>query len=133
MRENMELYRGKREFNGDWVEGNLIVWPDGTTWIMVYNPTEDWLDRFAVDPATVGEYTGLTDKNGKQIFESDIVTGLFLYALPVDGVCTFRDGAFGLEWQRGGAKEFSAFTSMCNVQYEVIGNIHDNKEKEARQ
>lgn len=128
MRENMGLYRGKRKYNGEWVEGALVVWPDGATWILVYRPSEDLMDRCKVAPSTVGEYTGLVDKNGKRIFEGDIVSGLFLYALPINGVCAFQDGAFGLEWDRGGAKEFTPFTSMCNVQYEVIGNIHDTPE-----
>lgn len=39
------------------------------------------------------------------------------------------DGAFGLEWYRGGdLRAFNAFTSICNVEYEVIGNIHDDPE-----
>lgn len=81
-----------------------------------------------VDQSTVGEFTGLTDKNGKRIFEGDVVSGLFLYAHSLNSVCVFRDGAFGLEWERGGSKQFTAFTSMCNVEFEVIGNVHDNPE-----
>ena len=54
--------------------------------------------------------------------------GLFHYELAAKGVVTFRDGAFGLRWNRGEVREFSAFTSICNVDYKVIGNIHDNPE-----
>lgn len=85
-------------------------------------------DWYNVRPETVGQFTGKTDKNGKRIFEGDIITGLFLFGLPVNAVVTLRDGAFGLEWYRGNAKTFNAFTSICNVEYEVIGNIHDNPE-----
>ena len=81
-----------------------------------------------IDRTTIGQYTGLTDKDGRKIFEGDIVKGLLLFGLPVLGVASFKDGAFGLAWQRGDVDEFSAFTSMCNVEYEVIGNIHDNPE-----
>lgn len=137
MRENMGMYRGKRLDNAKWIFGNLVcsnrvktgeriyeIWaplPEGET-----NPNK--VDYGEVLPNTVGECTGLTDKNGKRIFEGDVISGLFLYALPINGVCVFRNGSFGLEWERGKAKEFTPFTSMCNVHYEVIGNIHDNTE-----
>jgi uncharacterized phage protein (TIGR01671 family) len=121
------LFRGKRTEDGEWMCGNLTIWSDKSASIDK-EPTEA-SPLYAVVPETVGQYTGLTDKNGKQIFEGDIVTGLFLFALPVKAVVTFQDGAFGLEWYRGGdLRAFNAFTSVCNVEYEVIGNIHDNPE-----
>ena len=127
------LYRGKCEDTGVWIYGYYCPCCFG------YFPCSPAiLDREEMErgcwrpekviPDTVGQYTGLTDKNGKRIFEGDIVTGLFLFFLPVNAVVTFQDGAFGLEWYRGGTKAFNAFTSICNVQYEVIGNIHDKPE-----
>ena len=138
------IFRGKRLDNGEWVYG----WPfadtadcslkkvgkcecphDGSEYFIV-----EWADDLheykerKVIPDTVGQYTGMKDKNGKRIFEGDIVLGLFHYELAAKGVVTFRDGAFGLRWNRGKVREFSAFTSICNVAYEVIGNIHDNPE-----
>lgn len=65
---------------------------------------------------------------GNPIFEGDIVKGLFLHGRSINAVVTFNDGAFGLEWYRGDVKSFTAFTSICNVIYEVIGNVHDNPE-----
>lgn len=65
---------------------------------------------------------------GKRIFEGDIVNGLFLFEKTVAGVVAFRDGSFGVKWMRGRVEEFSAFTSCCNVEWEVIGNGVDNPE-----
>ena len=126
------LFRGKTE-KGEWVEGYYEFGYDAGTeepthYMWVLNHTEKYGEMFIVIPETVGQYTGLTDKNGKKIFEGDIVTGLFLHSRPVNGVTAFRDGSFGLLWDRAGAETFTPFTSMCNVEYEMIGNIHDNPE-----
>ena len=123
------LFRGQTH-DGKWVEGLLWKKKYDTPkrFISCFPCRDDEEDVFPVKSETVGQYTGLTDKNGKKIFEGDIVTGLFLHSRPVNGVTAFRDGSFGLLWDRAGAETFWAFTSICNVEYEVIGNIHDNPE-----
>lgn len=110
------LFRGKTIYNGVWAES---VCPLGV--MRAGHLCDDF------DPATVGQYTGLT-ANGKRIFEGDIVNGLFLFERPIAGVVTFRDGSFGVQWMRGRVEEFSVFTSCCNVAWEVIGNVADNPE-----
>ena len=121
------LFRGKRIDNGEWVFGHFYESKgNGKNVHRIYNGNIFRHDT--VCPETVGQYTGLTDKNGEKIFEGDIVNGLFLFERPIKAVVTFQDGAFGLRWPRGSVIEFSAFTSLCNVEYEVIGNIHDNPE-----
>ena len=125
------LFRGKRKDNGKWVEGTFLHLRvgreyicDGTVWIGTLQPCKE-----EVLPETVGQYTGLTDKNGKKIFEGDIVAGAVHWLERMkNGVVAFRDGSFGLTWYRGEVEQFNPFTSMCNVEYEVIGNIHDNPE-----
>lgn len=87
--------------------------------------TQDF-DKF-VKPETVGQFAGLTIK-GVKAFEGDIVKGLFLHGSAILGVIAFQDGAFGLAWKRGNIDEFSPFPCMCNVNYEIIGNIYDNPE-----
>lgn len=140
------LFRGKRTDNVEWVCGfasktrqnwkrgagtALKIVPDGEK----FQTNElklciDYEDRGVmcsgvIVPETIGQYTGLTDKNGKRIFEGDIVKGLFLFEMEVNGVCIFKNGSFGLRWMRGNVEEFTPFTSTCNVEFEVIGNIHD--------
>ena len=119
------LFRGKREDNNEWVTGDLMQWSDGTIRICVESGVDE-KTTVTVIPETVGQCTGLKDKNGKMIYEGDIVKGLFNFGLEIMSVCTFKDGAFGLTAKQCGAYHFSAFISICNVQYEVIGNIHDN-------
>lgn len=133
MREIM--FRGKMD-DGEWVYGsfcmdareqfNGMCGVDG--FIRLHDKAKGKMQTYEVDRETVGQYTGLKDKYGKRIFEGDIVLGLFHYELAAKGVVTFRDGAFGLRWNRGKVREFSAFTSICNVDYKVIGNIHENPE-----
>ena len=118
------LFRGKRLDNGDFIIGDLRRGKTGKA-AVYWDVLKMYMD---VDPETVGQYTGLTDKNGRKIFEGDIIHGLFLFCMPIEAVVTFQDGAFGLEWQWGDARRFSAFTSICNVTYEIVGNIHDNPE-----
>ena len=117
------LFRGKRLDSGEWVYGYYVE-------TLRYNMHWIWdgKEYIKINPATVGQYTGLKDKNGKRIFEGDVVEGLFLFGAAIKAFVAFQNGAFGLKWQRGAVTEFSAFTSICNVEYEVIGNIHDNPE-----
>lgn len=129
------LFRGKTEY-GKWVEGYYykakfyVSDKELCGFITTPYPNEEnrRSDHIIVIPETVGQYTGLTDKNGKKIFEGDIVKGLFRFSMPVNSIVSFNDGAFGLLWYREGVETFWAFTSICNVEYEVIGNIHDNPE-----
>lgn len=130
------LFKGKRTDNCEWVEGYFGI-KDGYSNEKIYcimKPTFDmrmeysYFTDYEVIPETVCECSFVPDKNGVMMYEGDIVTGLFLFGMSINAVVAFKDGSFGLEWCRGGANTFTAFTSICNVEYEVIGNVHDNPE-----
>ena len=117
------LFRGKRTDCGEWVEGDLIQAFRGNQLsacsIMPHTPTAYC---WRVDPETVGQYTGLTDKNGVRTFEGDIVTGYFNHEKIVGYV--FYGGNAHFFIQRDGIYGIGLDNSDCWL--EVIGNIHDN-------
>jgi len=117
------LFRGKRN-NGEWVEGSLVVWPDGATDIC-YSENDSFVEmtKTIVNPASVGQYTGLTDKNGIKIFEGDIVD--ILTEDEEIGIVAYDDGGFQVEAD-GFCVDFHS--NINGTDLEVIGNIHDNPE-----
>ena len=152
-------FRGRRTDNGEWTEGNLV-------WIkncnnepyqcfiishLAYMEYGEFDDIYKVLPETIGQYTGLTDKNGKKVFEGDIVKTQPFYDKPYSdkrkakqfiGVVTYKVSTFkgnrfyssqdySAEWGLKFNEDFGKFThyswdELWNC--EVIGNIHDNKE-----
>ena len=152
------LFRGKRLQGGNWVEGyffksdinkrereskkaTLIFTPDCDTFIMV----PECHNSFMVVSDTVGQYTGLTDKNGKRIFEGDIVN---LWCEPrtdnqadefkkYKAVIEFGNPNFLYSWgwqlKMIDNMPFNNDTLLwvdmeeAGAYIEVIGNIHDNK------
>ena len=126
------LFRGKRIDNGEWVEGFYVCLNDKEHRIYSGFAETDcgdyYPDLYTVDPETVGQFTGLTDKNGEKIFEGDIVRyyqGYDYYSVMM--VAWWKDGArFVIAFSD---KLYSA-TSLVSAHFycEVIGNIHDNPE-----
>ena len=118
------LFRGKSE-DGKWLEGDLFQ--NKSRCYIRYPENDTYYTHDRVIPETVGQYTGLTDKNGKKIFEGDIIQFDYIGKnLGVNGKASvlFENGKFGVLW--GWHNEFVCLDGFSNTTLEVIGNIHDN-------
>jgi len=131
-------YRGKSHDNegkveGEWIYGFLAA-PDQ---IMVWNKDNATGDMFQVYPETVGEFTGLHDKNGKGIWEGDIAR--LFYGIPPTHdtlVIEYADDENVADisvsgWWMRNTRENGCSSSLCKTyenDLEVIGNIHENPE-----
>ena len=131
------LFRGKKANDDKWIYGGFYdiggkyaIFAENTYPGSLYEPPSSEVEDYDVKRETVGQYSGVNDKNGVKIFEGDIVKGMFVWGFEVESECVFKDGAFGLKWYRGDVEEFAAFTSICNVKYEVVGNVYDGHDSE---
>ena len=141
------LFRGKRIDNDEWVYGsfcmdaleqfNGLCGVDG--FIRLYDKTKCKMQSYEVDRETVGQYTGLKDKNGKRIFEGDILNiaktadGLGGYYhppldYPVNVVVKWDLCAWLWETLCEDKWHISFPNAWCHYECEIIGNIHDNPE-----
>ncbi len=114
------LFRGIDKSTCKWVYGDLLQRDEGRK-IKAIMPPYPAKKGIVVKEDSIGQYTGLTDKNGTKIFEGDILKGRF-YGFPV----IKDDFVFSVSWQDD-VKGFKANYFEANL-CEVIGNIHDNPE-----
>ena len=125
------LFRGKRG-DGKWIYGNLLLHKSAKG-ICGINTLKE-IGR--VIPETVGQYTGLSDKNGNNIFDGDIVIckkwlgGNWVDYVTEIGFVEFKHGAFGLHRKNERVDAYyRPFKDWLeDYEYEIIGNIHDNPE-----
>ena len=129
--------------DGEWVFG--YIFPDlGAMKIRQFEPDRPECNDYEIDPETVGQYTGLTDKNGKRIFEGDIVratieraercqsprieNGVIGYdCIGMIGLILYKDKNGENVWSDF-FNELSLSGLIEDYYFEIIGNIHDNPE-----
>ncbi len=117
------LFRGKQLSNGEFIEGSLTVDCHGNC--CIYHPLNvpigGGFQYFDIDPETVGQYTGIDDREGNKIFEGDI----FKIGAE-EGIFTvkFDYGCF-LAYDYNG-EQVGILSELSTMFVKVIGNIHDN-------
>lgn len=146
-------FRGKKVTNGVWAYGSLVYLDEkgAAIYVQTGNGSAMVMDWVYVNPDTVGQFTGFLDKNGKEIYEGDVLrSDEYPYSCIGD---KRRDNYFGvIEWNeneaafyivtiknpkssvKGISDGISDYLSKSALQdFEVIGNIHDDEWKQFRE
>ena len=134
-------FRGKNVDSGEWYYGSLTVYPNGKCEIVVFDDGE--VLEYPVIPESVGQFTGLHDVNGEEIYDGDVVRNKEVggYGFEYVGVVRYydEDARFGIDTTA--TCKFSKrvlfsvgescindghYTITYTNEYKVIGNIIDN-------
>lgn len=142
------LFRGKT-LTGKWVEGAYYkqeeFYGDKEDAHIIITSKETLDNDFALEshiviPETVGQFTGLTDKNGKRIFEGDVVKFTDSpFGFSYTGVVCFNEVSFCIKYEYWKKEEFHRIgqtdewqnmgaSGTVTYEHEVLGNMHDNPE-----
>lgn len=118
--EDKYLFKAKRLDDGKWVQGYLYgIWEKR---YILWGMTNDIPNMIEVDPSTICQCTGLKDKNGKLIWENDIVK---INNSKVNVLITFRDFEIICTIP---SEKYYKHRLEYDTKYEVVGNIFDNPE-----
>ena len=122
------LFRGKTE-KAEWVEGGLLYDEEQNEAYIA----EHFEDKSAylrpIIPETVGQYTGMTDKNGEKIFEGDVLSHFINYqGRRIKGVVAYDITLAAYMWEPKGLSSLFLTDVLSGNGAEIIGNIHDNPE-----
>lgn len=138
-------FKGKSLMNGQWVTGDLAHSLDGKLNILGFVEEEDgrmgFTGVFQVDPSTVCQFTGFTDKNGKEVYEGDVLRS-DIYPFSCTEAHEYDNYYGAISWSEKAASFYIAaiktpklsVRDICNSisqeiiqDFEVVGNIHEEK------
>lgn len=119
------LFRGKHLNNGEWEYGYYcFLGPAGKEKHFIIPTSASAFYGIEIDPFTLGQYTGMTDKNGKRIFEGDVLRYINEDKEPRYILVVFEKCAFLIE--DGGVKDTDLLTSYVCLGLEVVGSVYDD-------
>lgn len=113
-------FRGKRLANDEWCYGSLLIWADGECTILEKSDSSNAVWKREINPDTVGQFTGLQDVDGKEIYEGDIMREVYTgYTFQV----VYDAPEFCIKANDYGYRFLNRVEN-----FEVVGNVFDNPE-----